>query len=93
MKVRTVVKTSLCIHMEVWVWFWGLKFNTQTNVNYLYSYNSNAIQDSCIGGGKLVKCPDCGAEVATLIKEWDVSPKLHVKLYECCGKKFRVHEK
>ena len=46
-----------------------------------------------MGGGKLAKCPDCGAEVATMVKEWDVSPKLHVKLYECCGKKFRVYGK
>lgn len=41
----------------------------------------------------MVKCPDCGAEVATPSKEWDVSPKLHVKQYECCGKKFRTYNK
>lgn len=46
-----------------------------------------------IGGGKLAKCPNCGAEVAMPSKEWDVSPKLHVKQYECCGKKFRTYGK
>jgi hypothetical protein len=35
-------------------------------------------------------CPGCGKE-ATPIKEWDLSPKVHVKLYECCGKKFREY--
>ncbi|MCW4020163.1 MAG: hypothetical protein NWF14_02905 [Candidatus Bathyarchaeota archaeon] len=38
-----------------------------------------------------MKCPNCGNEVATPLKEWDLSPKVHVKLYECCGKKFREY--
>jgi hypothetical protein len=38
-----------------------------------------------------MKCPDCGKEVKKPIKEWDLSPKVHVKLYECCGKKFREY--
>ena len=33
-------------------------------------------------GDKLVNCPDCEADVATMIKEWDVSPNLHVKVYD-----------
>jgi hypothetical protein len=47
----------------------------------------------------MAKCPKCGAEVAHPIKEWDVAPKsgkgpkLHVKLYEHCGKKFREAKK
>ena len=40
----------------------------------------------------MAKCPDCGGE-AKLVKEWDVGPKLHVKLFECCGKKFREYGK
>jgi hypothetical protein len=35
-------------------------------------------------------CPDCGKD-ATLVKEWDLSSKVHVKMYECCGKKFRKY--
>jgi len=45
------------------------------------------------GGGKMAKCPKCGAKVTTPIKEWDVGPKLHVKLYQHCGKKFREYGK
>ena len=41
--------------------------------------------------GLTMECPGCGREVATPIKEWDLSPKVHVKLYECCGKKFREY--
>ena len=37
-------------------------------------------------------CSECGEE-ATLVKEWDVGPALHVKMYECCGKKFREYGK
>ena len=37
-------------------------------------------------------CPECNKE-ASLLKEWDVGNKLHVKLYECCGKKFRKYGK
>jgi len=44
-----------------------------------------------LGGDKLVKCPNCGKEVTKPIKEWDLSPKVHVKLYNCCGKKFREY--
>ena len=40
----------------------------------------------------MVKCPTCGEEVEMPVKEWDLS-KMHVKLYECCGKKFRVYVK
>ncbi len=42
--------------------------------------------------GKQMKCPDCG-KPAKLMKEWDLSPKVHVKLYECCGKKMREYVK
>ena len=38
-----------------------------------------------------MKCPNCGKNVTTPIKEWDLSPKVRVKLYECCGKKFREY--
>ncbi len=38
-----------------------------------------------------MKCPNCGREVAVPVKEWDLSPKVHVKMYECCGKKFREY--
>jgi hypothetical protein len=51
------------------------------------------IENSWVGGDILVKCPCCGADVASPNKEWDVSPKLHVKQYECCGKKFREYGK
>jgi len=40
----------------------------------------------------MAKCPECGGE-AKLVKEWDVGSKLHVKLFECCGKKFREYGK
>jgi hypothetical protein len=40
----------------------------------------------------MAKCSECGEE-AKLVKEWDVGPKLHVKLFECCGKKFREYGK
>lgn len=38
----------------------------------------------------LAKCPTCGKEVQTPIKEWDMGKnrKTHVKQYACCGKKF-----
>jgi len=42
------------------------------------------------GPGKM-KCPNCGREVTQPVKEWDLSPKVHVKMYECCGKKFREY--
>ncbi|HJX23574.1 MAG TPA: hypothetical protein VJ574_04085 [Candidatus Bathyarchaeia archaeon] len=35
-----------------------------------------------------MKCPKCGTEVAKPKKEWDMG-KLHIKLYEHCGKTFR----
>jgi hypothetical protein len=38
-----------------------------------------------------MKCPSCGTEVTTPKKEWDLSPKVHVNLYECCGKTFREY--
>lgn len=28
----------------------------------------------------------CGADVTNLVREWDVGSKLHVRLYEHCGK-------
>lgn len=40
---------------------------------------------------KMAKCPKCGAEVTRPIKEWDLSPKVHVKLYQHCGNKFREY--
>jgi hypothetical protein len=40
-----------------------------------------------------MKCPECGKEEKTPIKEWDLSPKVHVKMYEHCGKKFREYIK
>jgi|GEM_PF-243257 len=58
-----------------------------------------------MAGKKLVAtpviCPVCKAEVNLVpIKEWDMAPKkkgrgpkLHVELYEHCGKKFRVTKK
>lgn len=39
---------------------------------------------------KMAKCPKCGKD-AKAVKEWDLGPKVHVKLYECCGKKFREY--
>ncbi|HJX23256.1 MAG TPA: hypothetical protein VJ574_02455 [Candidatus Bathyarchaeia archaeon] len=39
-------------------------------------------------GIEMAKCPKCNKEVAKTVKEWDMG-KLHIKLYECCGKKFR----
>jgi len=41
---------------------------------------------------KWMKCPVCGQE-ANLVKEWDLGPKVHIKLYEHCGKKFREYIK
>ena len=45
------------------------------------------------GNGDLttMKCPNCGKDVTIPIKEWDLSPKVRVKLYDCCGKKFREY--
>jgi hypothetical protein len=40
-----------------------------------------------------MKCLECGKEVKNPVKEWDLSPNVHVKLYECCGKKFREYIK
>jgi hypothetical protein len=33
--------------------------------------------------------PVCGKDVGTTVKEWGLNPKVQVKLYECCGKKWR----
>ncbi len=41
----------------------------------------------------MAKCPNCGAEVSTPLKEWDLGKKLHIKMYEHCGKKFREYIK
>ena len=41
----------------------------------------------------MVKCPSCKKELTKPIKEWDLSTKVHVKLYECCGKKVREYIK
>lgn len=38
-----------------------------------------------------MKCPICGKELTDPIKEWDLSTKVRVKLYECCGKKVREY--
>jgi hypothetical protein len=40
----------------------------------------------------MARCPTCGKETKNSIKEWNMS-KIHVKLYECCGKKFREYVK
>ena len=40
----------------------------------------------------MAKCPTCGKEVEKPIKEWDLG-KTHVKMYECCGRKFREYIK
>ena len=40
-----------------------------------------------------MKCPECGKDIKTPVKEWDLSPKVHVKMYEHCGKKFREYTK
>jgi len=34
----------------------------------------------------MVKCPTCGKEVETPNKKWNLG-KIHVRQYECCGKK------
>jgi len=39
----------------------------------------------------MVKCPECNKEAMKLVKEWDLSPKVHIKMYECCGKKIREY--
>jgi NAD-dependent SIR2 family protein deacetylase len=46
-----------------------------------------------MGHGDLstMKCPSCGKDVTKPIKEWDLSPKVRVKLYQHCGKKFREY--
>jgi len=36
---------------------------------------------------------ECGKDIKTLVKEWDLSPKVHVKMYEHWGKKFREYVK
>jgi hypothetical protein len=43
----------------------------------------------------MAKCPTCGKEVETPLKEWDMgrNKKIHVKQYECCGKRFREYGK
>jgi len=38
-----------------------------------------------------MKCPKCGKELKNPVKEWDLTPKVHVKLYSCCGKKIREY--
>jgi hypothetical protein len=40
----------------------------------------------------MAKCPACGKEVETSNKEWNLG-KIHVRQYECCGKKFREYTK
>jgi hypothetical protein len=45
------------------------------------------------GGLMEMKCPECGKDIKTPVKEWDLNPKFHVKLYACCGKKFREYTK
>jgi len=62
---------------------------------------SEAMAEKQFGKGVQVKCPSCGVEVTLIpIKEWYVAPKtkgrgprLHITLYEHCGKKFRVAKK
>jgi len=38
----------------------------------------------------MARCPMCGKDVETPVKEW-VAEKTLVKQYECCGKKFREY--
>ena len=45
------------------------------------------------GGFYQMKCPECGKTLTKPVKEWDLSPKVHVKMYEHCGKKFREYVK
>jgi len=40
----------------------------------------------------MARCPTCGKDVETPVKEWDLG-KTHVSQYECCGKKFRGYVK
>jgi len=40
-----------------------------------------------------MKCPECEKEIKNHVKEWDLGPKLHVKLYEYYGKKFQEYTK
>lgn len=60
-------------------------------VNLIKAWREMIIPFIWSGGDKLAKCPLCGIDVANPIKEWDLSPKVHVKLYEHCGKKFREY--
>lgn len=39
-----------------------------------------------------MKCPMCEKETKSPIKEWDLN-RTRVKLYKCCGKKFREYVK
>jgi len=39
---------------------------------------------------KMAKCPTCVKEVETPNKKWNLG-KIHVRQYECCGKKFREY--
>jgi hypothetical protein len=39
---------------------------------------------------EMARCPMCGKDVETPVKEW-VADKTHVSQYECCGKKFREY--
>ena len=43
----------------------------------------------------MARCPICGKEVETPIKEWNMgkNKEVRVKMYECCGKKFREYIK
>jgi len=41
----------------------------------------------------MAQCPNCGAKITTPIKEWDLNDKIHIVLFECCGKKFREYRK
>ncbi len=40
----------------------------------------------------MAKCPVCGTDVKTPIKEWNMG-RVHVKMYEHCGNKFREYVK
>lgn len=40
----------------------------------------------------MARCPTCGKDVEKPSKEWDLR-NIHVKQYDCCGKKFREYEK
>ena len=39
----------------------------------------------------MARCPTCGTDFETPVKEWDLG-KTHVSQHECCGKKLREYK-